>query len=94
MEVTLFQTTLHSDINSITSVEEQWVCPPALENSKLDRNFFKFGFGCHSCRTISLGTESNLGHYASGVKNKKIGRFRPIDFLCLQIGYSDPAGGH
>ena len=58
------------------------------------KNFFKFGFGCHSCRTISLGTESNLGHYASGAKNKKIGRVRPIDFLCLQIGYSDTTGGH
>lgn len=43
---------------------------------------------------LYLGTESNLGHYASVAKNKKIGRFRPIDFLCLQIGYSDPAGGH
>jgi len=94
MEVTLFRAILHSDINCITSVEEQWACPPALKNSKLDRNFFKFGFGCHSCRTISLGTESNLGHYASKAKSKKIGRFRPIDFLCLQIGYSDPAGGH
>ena len=66
----------------------------ALENSKLERNFFKFGFGWHSNRTISLGTESNRGHYASGAKNKKIGRFRPIDLSCLQIGYSDPAGGH
>lgn len=69
-------------------------CRPALENSKLDRNFFKSGFGRHSFRTISLGTESNLGHYASGAKNKKIGHFRPIDFLCLQNGHSDPAGGH
>ena len=94
IEATLFRTTHRLGVNSITSVEEQWACRPALENSKLDRNFFKFGFGCHSCRTISLGTESNLGHYASGAHNKKIGRFRPIDFLCLQIGYSDTAGGH
>ena len=60
----------------------------------MDKIFFEFGFGLHSCRTISLGTESNLGHHASGAKKKKIGRFRPIDFLCLQNGHSNPAGGH
>lgn len=69
-------------------------CRPAPENCKLDRNFFKFGFGRHTCRTISLGTESNLGHYASGAINEKIGHFRPIDFLCLQNGRSNPADGH
>ena len=48
-------------------------CRTALYNSKLDRNFFKFGFGRHTCRTISLGTESNLGHRVSGPKPRQPG---------------------
>ena len=65
MEATLFRTTHRSGVNRITSVEEQWACPPAMENSKPDKNFFEFGFGRHSYRTISLGTESNPGHRSS-----------------------------
>ena len=71
MEAKLFRATHRSGFNCGTSAEEQWVCSRVQEKSKQYKNFFEFDFGRHSYRTISLGTESNLGHRVSGVKPRQ-----------------------
>jgi len=63
---------------------EATVCAFLLgRNPELEESFFEIRFGRHCLRPISLWTESNLGYRVSGAINEEIGRFRPIDFLCV-----------